>query len=62
MTRSKAPPPRRRRCSTRSSRVVSERTVHRWIKNGKSVAHVFGGAVRIAETDHKAFVGTHRQV
>jgi len=41
---------------------VSPRTVRRRIKNGKLVAHVFGGAVRIAETDLKAFIATHRDM
>jgi excisionase family DNA binding protein len=39
---------------------VSPRTVRRRIKNAKLVAHVFGGAVRIAEADLKAFIATHR--
>lgn len=41
---------------------VSDRTVRRWIKSGKLVAHVFGSAVRIADSDLKAFIGTHRDV
>jgi excisionase family DNA binding protein len=41
---------------------VSERTVRRWIESGKLVAHVFGGAVRIAESDLKAFIGTQRDM
>ena len=34
---------------------VSIRTVRRWIKSGELVAHHFGTAVRIAESDLKAF-------
>jgi excisionase family DNA binding protein len=34
---------------------VSSRSVRRWIKSGKLVAHRFGGAVRIANGDLKAF-------
>jgi excisionase family DNA binding protein len=41
---------------------VSSRTVRRWITIGQLVTHVFGGAVRIAETDLKAFIATHRDV
>jgi len=40
---------------------VSQRTVRRWIKQKKLVAHYFGAAVRIAETDLKAFIVEHRQ-
>ena len=39
---------------------VSTRSVRRWIKNGGLVAHHFGGAVRIAESDLKAFIAQHR--
>ena len=39
---------------------VSPRTVRRWIEDKKLVAHKFGGAVRIAESDLQAFIGTHR--
>jgi excisionase family DNA binding protein len=42
--------------------VVSERTIRRWITQRKLVAHPFGRAVRIAESDFKAFIGTHRDV
>jgi excisionase family DNA binding protein len=39
---------------------VSTRTVRRWIKAGDLVAHRFGGVVRIAETDLRAFLALHR--
>jgi excisionase family DNA binding protein len=39
---------------------VSTRTVRRWIASGKLVAHHFGRAVRIAESDLKAFIAQHR--
>jgi excisionase family DNA binding protein len=39
---------------------VATRTVRRWIKSGDLVAHRFGGAVRIAESDLKAFLARHR--
>jgi excisionase family DNA binding protein len=39
---------------------VATRTVRRWIKSGELVAHHFGGAVRIAETDLQAFLSAHR--
>ena len=39
---------------------VSTRSVRRWIKQEKLVAHHFGGAVRIAETDLNAFIAQHR--
>jgi excisionase family DNA binding protein len=39
---------------------VSVRTVRRWIKRGDLVAHRFGTAVRIAESDLKAFLAQHR--
>jgi excisionase family DNA binding protein len=39
---------------------VSVRTVRRWIKSGALVAHHFGTAVRIAESDLKAFIARHR--
>ena len=39
---------------------VSVRTVRRWIKSGDLVAHHFGTAVRIAESDLKAFLAQHR--
>lgn len=38
---------------------VSPRSVRRWIKSGKLVAHRFGGAVRIAANDLKAFIAQH---
>jgi excisionase family DNA binding protein len=40
---------------------VSERSVRRWIKSGDLPAHRFGGAVRIAEADLRAYVATHRE-
>jgi excisionase family DNA binding protein len=40
--------------------VVSPRTVRRWIKGGDLVAHRFGTAVRIAESDLKAFIAHRR--
>jgi excisionase family DNA binding protein len=39
---------------------VSTRTVRRWIKSGELVAHYFGGVVRIAESDFRAFLAMHR--
>ncbi len=39
---------------------VSTRSIRRWIKEKKLVAHHFGAAVRVAETDLKAFVAEHR--
>jgi excisionase family DNA binding protein len=39
---------------------VSPRTVRRWIGSGDLVAHRFRGAVRIAESDLRAFLATHR--
>ena len=39
---------------------VSSRSVRRWIKSGDLIAHRFGGAVRIAETDLRAFLAMHR--
>jgi excisionase family DNA binding protein len=67
MTRSKAPPAAPKMTFYTVNEVadmlaVSPRTVRRWITNKQLVAHVFGGAVRIAETDLKAFIGTHREV
>jgi len=41
---------------------VSTRTVRRWIESGKLVAHAFGGVVRIAEADLRAFLALHRRV
>ncbi len=40
---------------------VSTRTVRRWIDCGQLAVHVFGGVVRIAETDLRAFLALHRQ-
>jgi excisionase family DNA binding protein len=39
---------------------VSTRSVRRWIKSGDLIAHHFGGAVRIAESDFRAFLAIHR--
>ena len=39
---------------------VSTRSVRRWIKNGDLIAHRFGGTVRIAEADFRAFQAMHR--
>ena len=40
---------------------VSTRTVRRWIKSGELAAHRFGSAVRIADSDLKAFIARQRQ-
>ena len=40
---------------------VATRTVRRWIKSGDLVAHRFGAAVRIAESDLNAFIARHRE-
>jgi excisionase family DNA binding protein len=66
MTRSKAPPAPPKVAFYTVNEVadmlaVSPRTVRRWIAKNQLVVHVFGGAVRIAETDLKAFIATHRQ-
>jgi excisionase family DNA binding protein len=42
--------------------LVSKRTVRRWIELRKLIAHPIGGVVRIAESDLRAFIGTHRDV
>jgi len=39
---------------------VSVRTVRRWIRRGELVAHHFGAAVRIAESDFNAFTARRR--
>jgi excisionase family DNA binding protein len=39
---------------------MSARSVRRWIKRGDLIAHHFGGAVRIAEGDLRAFLAMHR--
>jgi excisionase family DNA binding protein len=39
---------------------VSVRTVRRWIRRGDLVAHHFGSAVRIADSDFKAFIARQR--
>jgi excisionase family DNA binding protein len=39
---------------------VSARGVRRWIKQKKLIAHHFGAAVRITDTDFAAFVAQHR--
>src|SRR5262249_61259266 len=43
------------------SLAVSARTVRRWIKQKKMVAHYFGAPVRIAESDLNAFIAQHRR-
>jgi excisionase family DNA binding protein len=40
---------------------VSTRTVRRWIERGDLVAHRLGGAIRISETDLRAFLALHRE-
>jgi excisionase family DNA binding protein len=39
---------------------VSSRSVRRWIESGHLIPHRFGGAVRIAESDLRAFLAMHR--
>ena len=39
---------------------VSTRTIRRWIKDKKLVAHRFGGVVRIDEPNLQAFIAGHR--
>jgi excisionase family DNA binding protein len=39
---------------------VSTRTVRRWIERGELIAHRLGTAVRIAESDLKAFLAQRR--
>jgi excisionase family DNA binding protein len=39
---------------------VSTRTVRRWMDNGRLIPHRFGGVVRIAENDLRAFLALHR--
>jgi excisionase family DNA binding protein len=39
---------------------VSTRSVRRWIDAGLLVAHRFGGVVRIADHDLRAFLNQHR--
>ena len=39
---------------------VSVRTVRRWIRRGDLIAHRFGTAVRIAESDLRVFIGRQR--
>ena len=39
---------------------VSVRTVRRWIRRGDLVAHRFGMAVRIADSDLRAFIARQR--
>ena len=39
---------------------VATRTVRRWIKRGELPVHRFGTAVRIAESDLRAFIARHR--
>jgi len=40
---------------------VSARSVRRWIKRGDLIAHHFGTAVRVADSDHKAFIERRRR-
>jgi excisionase family DNA binding protein len=40
---------------------VSTRTVRRSIERNELVAHYFGSAVRISESDLKAFIAGHRR-
>jgi excisionase family DNA binding protein len=40
---------------------VCTRTVRRWIAAGKLVAHRFGGSLRVAEPDLRAFLAIHRE-
>jgi excisionase family DNA binding protein len=40
---------------------LSPRTVRRLIDAGKIVSHRFGRAIRIAETDLRAFIAVHRE-
>jgi excisionase family DNA binding protein len=40
---------------------VSPRTVRRWIHDGALVVHRLGRAVRIAETDLRAFLAMNRK-
>jgi excisionase family DNA binding protein len=39
---------------------VSTRTVRRWIESEALAVHRFGGVVRVAEADLKAFLASHR--
>ena len=39
---------------------ISTRTVWRWIKSEALAVHRFGGVVRVAEADLKAFLAAHR--
>lgn len=39
---------------------VATRTVRRWIASGELVAHRLGRAVRIADSDLRAFLAVHR--
>jgi excisionase family DNA binding protein len=39
---------------------VADRTVRRWTKAGDLVTYRFGGAVRVAERDLRAFLALHR--
>jgi excisionase family DNA binding protein len=41
---------------------VSVRSVRRWIADKKLAAHHFGSAVRIAESDLRAFIAMHRDI
>jgi excisionase family DNA binding protein len=39
---------------------VSTRTVRRWIESQALAVHRFGGVVRVADADLKAFLAAHR--
>ena len=39
---------------------VCQRTVRRWIENGRLVAHRFNGVLRISEADFQSFLAAHR--
>lgn len=41
---------------------VSTRSIRRWIADENLIAHRFGAAVRIAESDLVAFIAQHRTV
>jgi excisionase family DNA binding protein len=40
---------------------VSPRSVHRWIDSKELIAHRFGRAVRVAESDLVAFLDAHQK-
>jgi excisionase family DNA binding protein len=41
---------------------VCDRTVRRWIKKQRLVAHRFNGLVRISEADFQAFLAAYRDL